>query len=66
MFLEDFKLCLEVLASVIFESLQDINEAITHEFIPEMDSEVEVIRTGDEGIDEGETRYAERLIVSNQ
>ena len=65
-FLEDFKLCLKVLASVILESLQDVNEAVTHELVPEVDPEVEVIRTGDESVDEGEAGHAERLIVSDQ
>ena len=45
MLLEDFKLCLKVLASVVFEGLQDVNEAVTHELVPEMNPEVQVIRT---------------------
>lgn len=65
-FLEDFKLCLKVLAPVILESFQDVNEAVTHELVPEMDPEVEVIWTGDESVDEGEASHAERFIVSDQ
>ena len=64
--LEDFKLCLKVLSSVVFESLQDVNEAVTHELVPKMNPKVQVIRTRDESVDESETSHAEGLIISDQ
>ena len=65
-FIEHFELSLQILALVILQSLEHVDEAIPHELVAEVDPEVEVVGAGDEGVDEGEARHAEGLVVSDQ
>ena len=65
-FIEHFELSLQILALVILQSLEHIDEPIPHKLVAEMNPEVEVVWAGDEGVDEGEAGHPQRLVVPDQ
>ena len=48
------------------QGVEDVHQAHPHKLVPQVHPEVEVVRSGDDGVDQGQTIRTQLLVVGDQ